>query len=201
MNLPAASAYITDRLRRELDPTLRYHCVEHTLDVYEATCRLADFEGTAPNDRAILETAALWHDSGMLIQYKDHEEASATLARSILPAYGYSPADIDEVTSLILVTRLPQRPYNSLEQILCDADLDYLGRDDFWVNSFRLHLEWKLNGILDASLSEWLAIQIKFLSEHNYFTRSAQALREEKKQQHLAAIRSLCSNLNETPNP
>jgi HD superfamily phosphodiesterase len=48
MDFDAASGYIIDRLRRELNPTLSYHCVEHSIDVLEATRRLAEQENVEP---------------------------------------------------------------------------------------------------------------------------------------------------------
>jgi predicted metal-dependent HD superfamily phosphohydrolase len=191
MDFNAASGYIIHRLRRELNPSLSYHCVEHTLDVLDATRRLADSEKIEPHARILLETASVFHDAGMLVQYKDHESVSVVLAKQALPGFGYSDSEIDEIASLIMVTKLPQGPGNHFEQIICDADLDYLGRDDFFINSFKLRLEWQTNHIRNTTLPEWFAIQIKFLTEHQYFTNSAFHLRHEKKMQHLEEIKQL----------
>ena len=193
MDFIAASEYIVHRLRRELSPLLWYHCVEHTLDVVGATKRLADAEKIETHSRILLETAALYHDSGMIVQYKDHESASVILAKQILPGFGFSEPDIEIITRLILVTQLPQRPYDHLEQIICDADLDYLGRDDFFIHSFKLKLEWQDNEVRNTTLAEWFDIQIKFLTEHRYFTNSAILLRNEKKLKHLEEIKYLVS--------
>ena len=193
MDFNAASGYIIQRLKRELNPSLSYHCVEHTLDVLEATRLLADAEKIGPHEQILLETAALFHDAGMIFQYKDHESASVDLAKTILPEFSYSASEIEEITTLILVTKLPQRPVSQAEQIICDADLDYLGRDDFYINSFKLKLEWQTNGVINTSLTEWFDIQIQFLREHRYFTKSAILLRNEKKRKHLEAIKHLRS--------
>jgi uncharacterized protein len=193
MDFSAASGYIIHRLQEELNQALSYHCVEHTLDVLDATRWLADAEKIEPHHKALLETAALYHDAGMIIQYKDHESASILIAEQVLPGFGYSVSEIDKISSLILVTRLPQRPSNHLEQVICDADLDYLGRDDFFINSFKLRLEWQTNGIRNTSLPEWFDIQIHFLEEHHYFTSSAILLRNEKKLKHIEEIKLLRS--------
>ena len=121
MDFNAASEYIFGRLHRELKPALSYHCMEHTVDVLAATRRLADAELIEPYPRILLETAALYHDAGMIVQYKDHESASVVLADQSLAGFGYSVPEIEEVCNLIMVTKLPQRPYNHLEQILCDC--------------------------------------------------------------------------------
>jgi uncharacterized protein len=192
MDFDLASRYIFDRLQRELKPALTYHCVDHTIDVLTAIRQLARLEKIDLYHKTLLETAALYHDAGMLVQYRDHESASMEIAKKTLPGFGYSESEIAEISELISVTKLPQRPYNHLEQILCDADLDYLGQDVFFINSFKLRLEWQLQGILQTTLSEWFDIQIKFLNEHHYFTNSAMLLRNEKKLKNLEEIKKLC---------
>ncbi len=191
MDFNGAKEHIISLLRKQLRPELSYHCVEHTLDVYESTCRLIGLEVPTGADPRILQTAALWHDAGMLVRYREHEEASAALVREILPGFGYTPVEIESVSALIMITKLPQRAITPEEQILCDADLDYLGRDDFFIHSFQLQLEWKVNNILRTNLREWLDIQVKFLSEHEYFTASAKKLRGEKKESNLEEIRKM----------
>ena len=63
------------------------------------------------------------------------------MAREILPAYGLTRDQIDTICGMIMATRIPQSPSNQLERILCDADLDYLGRDDFYEIGGRLFEE------------------------------------------------------------
>ncbi|MDP1622020.1 MAG: HD domain-containing protein [Bacteroidales bacterium] len=192
MDFHAASRDIIQRLRRELNPSLTYHSVEHTLDVLEAARWLSNAEKIGSHAKILIETASLYHDAGMIIQYKDHESASVILAKQTLPGFGFPDSDIDEIARLIMVTKLPQRPYDHLEQIICDADLDYLGRDDFFIHSFNLKLEWQVNEVRVTTLAEWCEIQINFLTEHQYFTKSASLLRNEKKLKHLAEIQQLC---------
>ncbi len=192
MDYRAAHDYITGRLKEELHPSLTYHCLDHTLDVTEATLRIAGSEKAGERETLLLLTAAVYHDSGMMVRYQDHETASAGLASETLPQFGYSADEIGEVNKLIMVTRLPQRPSTPSEMIICDADLDYLGRDDYFLRAFQLQYEWNRFGILKTDLKQWLRIQVGFLSDHHYFTRSASGQREETKQKHLAMLLGLC---------
>ena len=84
-----------------------------------------------------------------------------------------------------MATKIPQSPKNHLEEILADADLDYLGRDDFEKISERLFQELALN-----DRNEWNKIQISFFEKHNYFTDSAKRMRNEKKQENLEKIKA-----------
>ena len=62
--------------------------------------------------------------------YNNHEYFSTLVAREILPTYYYTRSQIDTICELIMATKLPPKPRNKLEEIMCDADLDYLGRSD-----------------------------------------------------------------------
>jgi len=138
----------------------------------------------------LLKTAALYHDSGLLIKYKGHEDISVLIAKEILPNYGYNEIDIEIIYGMIMSTKIPQTPLTHLDQILSDADLDYMGRDDFFMNAMKLKHEWMDNGII-TSLREWYIIQKDFLQKHNYFTVAAKKLRQEKKMIHLSQIKEL----------
>jgi predicted metal-dependent HD superfamily phosphohydrolase len=149
---------------------------------------LAELENVpARRDRDLLRTAALFHDSGFLINYANHEAEGCNLARLHLPGFGYTPGDIEAVCRMILATRMPQSPESLLEKILCDADLDYLGRDDFDVISSTLLAEWKGRG-KNYTADEWNKLQVEFLKSHRYWTASAARRREAKKQEHLERI-------------
>lgn len=191
MDIPGLKAYVIRRFSSELNPRLYYHNLDHTLDVYNAASHLSLLEGIDEYQRVCLEAAALLHDSGMLKTYFNHEDISAEIAREVLGDFGFTPADITLVSDLILVTKLPQRPYNILEQIICDADLDYLGRPDYLIYAFKLRLEWQIFNIKNTTLPEWFNIQRNFLTDHNYFTKAAQKERAEKKQQNLDEVLQL----------
>lgn len=192
MNFQAAKSFVLDKLKYELKTDLYYHCVTHTLDVYESAKKLADMENIKGKDLVLLKTAALYHDTGFLLGYSDHEEQSVIFAKQHLPEFGYNNKEIEMVCSLILATRLPQKPVTILEKILCDADLDYLGRDDFFMIANKLLCEWNENGI-PITLKKWYQIQVTFLENNDYFTESAIALRKEKKRDNLSQILELIS--------
>ena len=71
---------------------------------------------------------------------------------------------------------------------MCDADLDYLGRDDFHAIADLLRRELREHGKLKTDKA-WDEIQIKFLEQHTYFTDSAIKLRQDKKTHHIQEIK------------
>jgi predicted metal-dependent HD superfamily phosphohydrolase len=188
MNYTAAKTFILKKLERELNPELTYHSISHTLDVLQSAERLALMENVSAEDLVLLQTACLFHDSGMLVTYRGHEEASVIIVRENLPGFGYTPHDIDRIANMIMDTKLPQCAVDPLEKILCDADLDYLGRQDFFMIAHRLKYEWAVMNINRTTLQDWYLIQREFLSAHKYFTRSAIHLRQEGKMENLHQI-------------
>jgi uncharacterized protein len=191
MDFLGAKNYIVTRLQKELSPNLYFHSYDHSLDVLHSACRLNCMEGMNETDSALIETAALYHDAGMTITYLNHEAASAKLARIVLPQFDYTPGEIEIIESLIMVTTMPQSANTSLEKVICDADLDVLGREDFFITSFQLQLEWKLYGVMNTTLLEWINFEIGFLEKHRYFTSSAIMLRENQKQKNIKVLKDL----------
>ena len=101
-------------------------------------------------------------------------------------------ADIEIVSGLIRATKIPQAPKNLLEEIICDADLDYLGRNDFYEIGDKLFKEFMARGVV-GSRDEWNRLQISFLEAHRYHTTYARKHRRPAK---LKRIRELKSQLN-----
>ncbi|MCB9167360.1 MAG: HD domain-containing protein [Flavobacteriales bacterium] len=188
MDLQGAKAKILVKLRDELPPTRTYHSLWHTLDVYASVIDIAEHEGVHGDDLVLLKTAALFHDSGFTEQDHDHEEAGCRIARGLLPVHGYGSAVVDRICAMIMATKVPQAPEDALAEILCDADLDYLGRSDFWSVGRTLFDEMRAFGTLRTEL-EWNQLQERFLEKHHYFTESTRRAREEQKQQHLSEVR------------
>lgn len=188
MDHRAAKAYILARIKDELPTKRTYHSLAHTLDVYAAAIDIGEREGVTGEDMVLLTTAALFHDSGFILQDLEHEEASCRLAREHLPRLGFSVHQVERICAMIMATRIPQTPHDKLSRILCDADLDYLGRDDFFSIGDTLFEELRAYGVI-ATEREWNAIQDRFISNHQYHTRTNKELREARKQEHLREVR------------
>ncbi len=187
LNFGGLKKHILYRLETELPTYLTYHDVVHTKGVLAAAQNLAAAEDVGKQDRLVLETAALLHDSGFLKTYKAHEEASCEIAREILLQYGCNSVFIERVCQLIMVTKLPQRPVDKLEQILCDADLHYLGTNKYIETADHLYEEFKKEGLI-GSHKEWQQKQVSFLLAHRYFTNSAKELFGPSKEAHLKEL-------------
>jgi predicted metal-dependent HD superfamily phosphohydrolase len=187
MNFPKMESFIRTKLKNELAENLYYHSIHHIEDVLNAASNLARQEDTSDYDTLLLKTAVLYHDSGFTINAKDHEETGCNLARKTLPEFGYTKEEIEKICGMIMATKIPQSPKNKMEEIICDADLDYLGRDDYDPVSSKFYKEINQNGLMNEK--EWLKLQVKFLEEHRFFTDSAIRMRKQKKQEHLQILK------------
>ncbi|TVR39312.1 MAG: phosphohydrolase [Cryomorphaceae bacterium] len=192
MHYKEAENWVFAKLAHELEDVLIYHDIKHTADVVRAADRLCYLEGVSKHDTIMVRTAALFHDIGFCEQYMDNEELAAGIASEMLPQFGYSPEEVATIGQMILATRVPHHPYNKLDEIICDADLDYLGRDDFHPIADSLKVELMHYGIIKTD-KQWDEIQVKFFNLHRYFTPSAIRLRQVKKAAHLQEIKSRLS--------
>ncbi len=181
---------ILDKLEKELPEYLFYHNVKHTVDVVTEVELIGWAEGCSDEEILLLKTAGLFHDVGHTVSYDNHEYEGTLIAREMLPKFNYTPEQIEKICSIIMSTKLPPNPQNLLEEIICDSDLDYLGRSDFIPVSNTLFEELKAQNKM-GSLNDWNKIQVKFISGHQYFTNTARSLREVNKQLQIERIQSL----------
>lgn len=181
---------ILDKLERDLPDFLHYHNVKHTVDVVTEVELIGWAEGCSDEDILLLKIAGLFHDAGHTVSYDNHEYQGTLLARQMLPAFGYTDEQIERICMIIMSTMLPPKPTNLLEEIICDSDLDYLGRSDFIPVSNTLFEELKAQNKI-TKLNDWNKLQVKFISGHQYFTATARRLREVNKQLQIERIQNL----------
>ena len=193
-----ARQYALTRLKEELAPELTYHNRFHTRDdVLAAVRRLAAMTDIGEEETRLLEIAALYHDLGFVVTRQEHERVGADIATQVLPGYGFAPSQIATIEGMIAATRLPQSPHTLLEEILADADLDVLGRDDFLPRNRALQAELAALGT-PATDEEWYSDQLRFLQNHRYFTSAAHTLRAEGKERNIEKLRDLLAQETET---
>ncbi len=187
-----AKQYILNQLGSDLSKDFLYHDLSHTLDVTQAVVRYGKLAGLEEHELVLLKTAALYHDVGLIDSLEGHEERSIEIVKEVLPSFGYSSEDVEIIANIIAATKLPQSPKTKLEEFMCDADLDYLGRDDFFILASKLQLEWRRIGVKDIAFDEWIGFEKGFLKEHKYFTKEARELRDAGKQDNLEQLKNIC---------
>ena len=178
---------IKEILETELPDKLYYHALHHTYDVLKVCNEYIRREKIKDYDAKLLRIGALLHDIGFTQTYNDHEAKGQEIAEILMSELGFPEQDIAIVKGLIWATKIPQNPKTYLEKIICDADLDYLGRRDFYEIGDQLYAELKHRRIL-KNVKEWNKIQIDFLEKHQYHTSFARKNRQPAKARRIAEL-------------
>ena len=177
-------------LREKLPEHLKYHCPEHTEYVVEKAESIADKEGLNKKETFLVKVAALYHDIGFIVGPIEHEKRGCKLAKPSLRKFNFSEGDIKKICGMIMATRIPQNPKNLLEEVLADADLEYLATNQFFPVGEDLFKELRhYNPKL--SRRKWNKIQKDFMENHHYHTaycKRYKTFRKKKNLDHLKAI-------------
>jgi class 3 adenylate cyclase/HD superfamily phosphodiesterase len=188
LRLQDLEEYVFDQLQTELPNHLLFHNLKHTKDVYTQTELIGRAENLNAEEMLLLRTAALLHDTGYAKSYQNPELKSMENCRKILPKFKYTEDQIETICTLIQCSQKNSKPNNKLEEILIDADLDYLGRVDYLNIALNHYREVKLNNGV-RSEEDWFANQIKLLEEHEFYTETARKLREISRKEQIAQIK------------
>ncbi len=172
---------VLSNLQAQLPKSLTYHGLDHTLDVLNVCNQYIKRENLSLEERYLLRTGAIVHDMGFLKGPANHEEVGAGMAEILLKELGVNQKTIEKVKGLVMATKIPQNPSNHLQRIICDADLDYLGRQDYPEISEKLFEELKNMNVISTD-QQWKDLQINFLKAHSYHTPFAIKNREPQKQ-------------------
>ena len=192
-------SYIKELFRDELPNDLRFHIAKHTLHttkgVVASANRIALSEGVSEHDRELLITAAYFHDVGYIMEYNKNEPIGARMAGRILKLIGYKPNEIAKIQKMILATDLEVEPKTHLEKILCDADLDHFGREDFFQLDGKLREEWRVEGQDASDEAKWYKGTLEILQKHHFYTESQIKLRGKKKQKNIKRLLNKLENI------
>ena len=175
-------SFVISELENKLAKNLTYHNVSHTKNVIDNAIFIGEKEQISAHELTLLKSAALLHDVGFLENHLNHESLGCDFAKKHLPDFEYSAQEIDAICNMIMATKLPQTPKNHLSEILCDADLFYIGNNEYEIYADKLFSEFKHNEIL-ITQEIWHKRQIDFLNSHHFFTKTAAEEREAKKQE------------------
>lgn len=182
-------AHVFQKLKNELPTYLTYHSLEHTKYVLDRAIFIASKENVSKHDMLLLKTAVLYHDIGYTKSHKEHEAVGCEIAREELPDFNYSKEEIDVICGMIMATKIPQEPKTLLEEIIADADLEYLGTKHFDTVSEFLYKELK-HFRPDLTRDEWNSLQIQFMENHQYYTKFCRHYKAPRKQKHIEELKS-----------
>ena len=197
--LKLVDEYIRSLFKDELPDGIKFHDANHTLHptrgVVANANRIAKSEKISEPDRELLIAAAYFHDTGYIREYRKNEPIAARIAGRVLKLIGYTPDEIETVQKMILATDLQCEPQTHLEKILCDADLDNLGREDFFELDAKLREGRRIRGIDVSDDARWYKETLEIVKNHKYYTESQIKLREKGKQKNIKALLKKLENI------
>ena len=190
--LKIVDQYIRELFRDELPDGIKYHNADHTLHpttgVVAAANRIALSENISEHDRELLIVAAYFHDTGYIREYEKNEPIAARMAGRILKLIGYTPKEVKKIQKMILSTDLEREPKTLVEKILCDADLDHFGREDFFKMDGKLREGRRVKGIDVSDEAKWYKSTLEIVTKHRYYTESQKKLRGKGKQKNIERL-------------
>ncbi len=180
--LQEARRHVEFLLTVMLPDGMTFHNLQHTKQVVAAAKEIGRYLQINKQDAEILELAAWFHDTGFIMDYREHEQFSQKLAKKFLQNYDCEDATISKVLDCIYATKRGVTPGNKLETILCDADLYHLSQPGYpeWLG--KLRNEWAtVLGSVYAD-SDWKKVNLEFLENHCFRTNYGQEVLEPRKQ-------------------
>lgn len=187
--------YIKEYFDKHISPEYVFHDLEHTVQTVEAARTIGEGFRLGDREMMLLLLATWFHDTGYSEGPKDHEERSCSNADHFLRGK-ISDEELQIIMSLIRVTKVPQKPENTLEQIICDADLSHLGMEIYWDRTGKFRQELILARKTIMSEQDWVDFELNFMLNHNYHTAVANELFNKRKAKHIQQLLKQKRRLN-----
>jgi class 3 adenylate cyclase/predicted metal-dependent HD superfamily phosphohydrolase len=182
---------IQDFYAKNISAEYVYHSAEHVQELIQNVKSIGKAEKVNKSEMNDLVLAAALLDIGLLWQNEGHKQRSVEYAETVLSQLNFPPTRVKHIIAMIMATQMPHSPQTRLEEILCDAELDYLGTTDYENISNRQFIE--LQQQANISEIEFLKMQEHFLQAHTYFTASSLRKRVKQKQLNLLEIKEKIS--------
>ena len=168
-----ALEYVSKLFNDNLSDQYVYHNYDHTLETTNVCREIANYYKLNNDEIEVLMLACIFHDTGYIRSYNNHEEESILLAESFLKEHGYPANKLDQVKKLIKATTPDHTPQNLNEEIIHDADYVHIGKKLFFTKGKLLRKEWEKLLNKNSSNLEWEEEQYRFLKENDFYTRYA----------------------------
>jgi predicted metal-dependent HD superfamily phosphohydrolase len=177
-----AATFVKKLFDNELPEGMYFHNLGHTNNVVESVTEIGIINGSLTTmEQTIVLLAAWFHDSGYCHTYIGHEDNSISIATNFLNEQRCDITLIVQVTACIAATKVPQRPQNLLQKILCDADMAHLAKSNYIDYANRLKQEWQIHLKKHFSEKQWWNLNLELLTQHKYFTAYGKDVLEVEK--------------------
>jgi len=180
------AGHVTNLFEEYPHPNLVFHNLAHTKEVVERSQEIAAHYQLNEMDTLTIYVAAWFHDIGHLFtDIEKHEEKGVEIMREYMQkdAVG-NESLITNIAGCIWATKMPHKPKNPMEEILCDADTYHFGTKEFKITNKQVKKEFALRGYT-MLLRDWGIKTVELLEKHVFFTSYCKILLESRKHKNI----------------
>lgn len=169
--LHKAKDYVEILFKDKLSSVYFYHNFIHTTYTVNKAEEIMRNTPVSKEDQEKVLLALWFHDTGYIECAQNHEEKGVGILKNFLQNENYPESYIEDVSRLILATKITYEPQNLLEKIVKDADCSHFAGHDYNDISDALRKEWELTNVRCFSNDEWNAGNLDMLkNKHHYYT-------------------------------
>ncbi|MFY7846460.1 Pycsar system effector family protein [uncultured Chryseobacterium sp.] len=187
--LQKAKDYVETLFKDKLSSVYSYHNFIHTTFTVNKAEEILKNTQVSEEDQEKVVLALWFHDTGYIECAKNHEEAGVKIMKNFLQQENYPENYIEDVSKLILATKITYVPQNLLEKIVKDADCSHFASHDYNDISDALRKEWELTNVRCYSNDEWNAGNLDMLkNKHQFYTEYAKKEWQPLKEKNIKKI-------------
>lgn len=187
--LHKAKDYVEILFKDKLSSVYSYHNFIHTTYTVNKAEEIMKNTPVSEEDQEKVLLALWFHDTGYIESAQNHEEKGVEILKKFLQNENYPESYIEDVSKLILATKITYEPQNLLEKIAKDADCSHFAGHDYNDISDALRKEWELTNVRCFSNDEWNAGNLEMLkNKHRFYTDYAKENWEPLKKKNIKKI-------------
>ena len=187
--LQKAKNYVEILFKDKLSSVYFYHNFIHTTFTVNKAEEIIKNSSVSKEDEEKVLLALWFHDTGYIECAQNHEEEGVKIMKSFLEKENYPEDSIEDISKLILATKITYEPQNFLEQIVKDADCSHFASHDYNDISDGLRKEWELTNVRCFSNDEWNAGNLDMLkNKHKFYTDYAKQNWQPLKEKNIKKI-------------
>lgn len=187
--LQKAKDYVETLFKDKLSSVYFYHNFIHTTYTVNKAEEIMKNTPVAAEDQEKVLMALWFHDTGYVQCANNHEEEGVKIVKDFLQKENYPDQYIEDVSQLILATKISYSPQNLMEQIVKDADCSHFASHDYNDIADALRKEWELTNVRCFSNDEWNAGNLDMLkNKHQFYTDYAKQNWQPLKEKNIKKI-------------
>lgn len=188
--LRETALFVEEYMKARLPEQFVFHNYNRTAKVARICDTLSIQSDLKKSEKVLLHLAALFIDIGYCHDSRNSATAGAQIARNYFSEKGLDETAVRVITESIEAIGYPQQPVSLVAQYLCDADMFYLGSNNFSLNSELLREETSRVARITFTDRDWIKEQLQVLEDHTYFTREARKLFKKRRRNNIILVQN-----------